>query len=119
MKTSKTIRAAVALAVLSCFTNFNLAQAVNITTLQNGVPVRNFSGATGSKSYFKVVVPPNQVRLVVATDGGDIGDCDLYVIRGSLPPVDESLHDNGPTNDEKVSIDYPEIGDWYEKGVSS
>lgn len=113
MKTSRIIRPTIALVVLLCLSIFDNAQATNTTPLQNGAPVKNLSGATANKNYFKIVVPPNQRRLIVATTGGAIGDCDLYVLRNAVPPVDETLHDNGPTNDETVIIDYPEAGDWY------
>ncbi|UJF21108.1 S8 family serine peptidase [Shewanella sp. OMA3-2] len=51
--------------------------------LANGVPRTGLTGASGSQTFYKVVVPANKT-LNVAMSGGS-GDADLYVKAGSKP----------------------------------
>ncbi|WP_052376234.1 M4 family metallopeptidase [Chondromyces apiculatus] len=52
--------------------------------LQNNVPLTGLSGATGSKKYYSVVVPPGATNLEFLTTGGT-GDVDLSVRLEGMP----------------------------------
>lgn len=84
-----------------------------VIVLTNGQTVSNLSGATGSWTYYKIVVPSGQSSLAIQTSGGS-GDCDLYVKRGAQPT--SSSYDYRPYlsgNAESVSVSNPTAGDWY------
>ena len=51
--------------------------------LVNGVPRTGLAGASGSQTFYKVIVPANRT-LTVAMSGGS-GDADLYVKAGTQP----------------------------------
>jgi hypothetical protein len=83
------------------------------TTLQNGVPVSNLSGATGSQKFFVLNVPANQASLVFTITGGT-GDADLYVRFNALPTT--STFNCRPFlngNNETCSFTSPAAGPWY------
>jgi hypothetical protein len=87
--------------------------SVSVTPLANGVPVSGLSGATGSETFYQIVVPAGQTKLEIKISGGT-GDCDLYVKRDSLPTV--AVYDYRPYivgNNEKVTVDSPAAGTWY------
>ncbi|UCD51452.1 MAG: pre-peptidase C-terminal domain-containing protein [Phycisphaerales bacterium] len=84
-----------------------------VTTLTNSVPVPGLSGAAGSEQFFKIEVPAGQDFLNIEISGG-IGDCDLYVRKGSKPTTSD--WDYRPFlkgNDELVEIISPAPATWY------
>src|SRR5205085_2912737 len=54
------------------------------STLTDGVPVSNLSGATGSQQFWVMNVPAGKDTLTVTISGGS-GDADLYVRFGAQP----------------------------------
>lgn len=84
-----------------------------VTTLTNNQTVTGISGATGSWTMFKIVVPSGQSQLKITMSGGT-GDADLYVKRGAQPTLtvwDYRPYLNG--NNETVTVTNPVAGDWY------
>jgi hypothetical protein len=78
-----------------------------------GVPLTGLSGAIGSETDYKVVIPNGQGELEISISGGT-GDCDLYV-RHDGPPT-YTTYDYRPFrygNEETVTIDNPIGGNWY------
>jgi serine protease len=51
--------------------------------LVNGVPRTGLAGASGSQTFYKVIVPAN--RTLTVTMSGGSGDADLYVKAGTQP----------------------------------
>jgi hypothetical protein len=83
------------------------------TTLQNGVPVTNLSGATGSQKFFVLNVPANQSSLVFTISGGT-GDADLYVRFNALPTTTTfNCRPFLTGNSETCSFTSPAAGPWY------
>jgi hypothetical protein len=83
------------------------------TVLQNGVPVSNLSGATGSQQSFTMAVPSGASSLVFTTSGGT-GDADMYVKFGSAPTL--TSYDCRPYvsgNAETCSFATPSTGTYY------
>jgi len=81
--------------------------------LQDGVPVPNLSGASGSEKRFTMTVPAGQGSLVFNTSGGS-GDADLYVRFGAAPTTstyDCRPYQNG--NSESCSFNNPQAGTWH------
>jgi hypothetical protein len=75
--------------------------------------VGNQAGGQTSQVYYKFNVPSGQARLEIKISGG-IGDCDLYVRRGSLPTL--STYDYRPFlagNSETVKVNSPAGDDWF------
>ncbi len=84
-----------------------------VTELDNGVPVPGLAGATGSETFYKIVVPAGQEYLDIAISGGP-GDCDLYIKKGAKPTL--TSWDYRPYligNNETVHIDNPAAATWY------
>ncbi len=84
-----------------------------VTELTNGVPVSGLSGAAGSETFYKIVVPASQTSLVIFTSGGT-GDVDLYVRLGAKPTT--GTWDYRPYlvgNEETVTINTPTAGTYY------
>lgn len=84
-----------------------------MVTLTDGVAKTGLSGGLNSQSFFKIIVPTSQAKLVIKTSGG-IGDCDLYVKYGQLPSL--NVWDYRPYiggNTETVTIDAPAAGVWF------
>ncbi len=52
--------------------------------LENGVPLTDLSGGTGSETFYTIEVPAGATDLEISTSGGS-GDVDLYVQFGSEP----------------------------------
>jgi hypothetical protein len=101
----------------SAYSGLNLlatyAPPTTVITLSNGVTVTGISGATNSVRYYRISVPSGQSTLTVQIWGG-LGDCDLYVKRGSIPTL--SSWDYRPYltgNNETVTVNNPLAGDWY------
>jgi hypothetical protein len=89
--------------------NYTTAGTAQLT---NGVSVM-LSGATGSETYYYLIVPSGASSLNVSTSGGT-GDADLYVKQGALPTT--SSYDCRPyssTNNETCSFASPTAGYWY------
>jgi vibriolysin len=83
------------------------------TPLSNNVPLSSLSGATGSKTYYKLTVPSGQSSLTFTISGGT-GDADMYVKFGAAPTL--STYDCRPYtagNSETCTFNNPAAGDWY------
>ncbi|MCB2383176.1 S8 family peptidase [Shewanella sp. SR1] len=95
--------------------SYNLNGGGNCTDtncLTNGVPVTNLSGATGTETLYKIVVPANS-QLNITTSGGT-GDVDLYVKAGAVPTTtsyDCRPYKNG--NNESCSITVTQAGTYH------
>lgn len=95
--------------------SYNLNGGGNCTDtncLTNGVPVTNLSGATGTETLYKIVVPANS-QLNITTSGGT-GDVDLYVKAGTVPTTtsyDCRPYQNG--NNESCSITVTQAGTYH------
>ncbi|ABN62681.1 S8 family peptidase [Shewanella baltica] len=95
--------------------SYNLNGGGNCTDtncLTNGVPVTNLSGATGTETLYKIVVPANS-QLSITTSGGT-GDVDLYVKAGTVPTTtsyDCRPYKNG--NNESCSITVTQAGTYH------
>jgi len=84
-----------------------------VTTLTNNQTVTGLSGATGSFTNYKIVVPSGQTQLKITMSGGT-GDADLYVKFGAQPTL--TVYDYRPYltgNNETVTIANPAAGTWY------
>jgi Zn-dependent metalloprotease len=83
------------------------------TVLQNGAPVSNLSGASGSTANFTLAVPAGATKLTFTMSGGS-GDADLYVKFGSAPTTSSYAcrpYLNG--NNETCSFASPSTGTYY------
>ncbi|MCT7945494.1 S8 family peptidase [Shewanella septentrionalis] len=95
--------------------SYNLNGGGNCTDtncLTNGVPVTNLSGATGTETLYKIVVPANS-QLNITTSSGT-GDVDLYVKAGTVPTTtsyDCRPYKNG--NNESCSITVTQAGTYH------
>jgi leucyl aminopeptidase len=81
--------------------------------LSNGVPVTGLAGATGSNTYFTMVVPAGATNLRFVTSGGS-GDLDLYARFGSQPTttVRDCASESG-TNAETCTIATASAGTYH------
>lgn len=80
--------------------------------LTNGQSV-NVSGAQGSNTFYKLVVPAGTSALTFDMNGGS-GDADMYVQVGQKPSVNSyncRPYKNG--NTESCSFTNPQAGDWW------
>jgi pre-peptidase len=87
--------------------------ATGISVLNDGVPVSNISGATGSQQFWVMDVPAGKDSVVFTISGG-LGDADLYVRRGAAPTT--SLFDCRPFingNNETCTFNAPVAGQYY------
>jgi Bacterial pre-peptidase C-terminal domain len=87
--------------------------AGGISVLNDGVPVSNISGASGSQQFWVMDVPSGKDSAVFTISGGS-GDADLYVRRGSPPTT--SLFDCRPFlngNNETCTFNAPAAGQYY------
>ena len=94
----------------NCVTVVPAAQSA---VLENGVPVANLSGETGSERFWTMAVPAGASNLVVQMSGGT-GDADLYVRFGSPPTT--SVYDCRPFtsgNNETCTFATPSPGTWH------
>jgi hypothetical protein len=81
--------------------------------LQNGVPVTNISGATGSQQFWTMDVPAGASNLVFQISGGS-GDADLYVRFGADPTT--TTYDCRPYlngNNETCTFATPQTGTYH------
>jgi|GEM_PF-1304496 len=81
--------------------------------LQNGVPVTDIAGETGSQQFWTIQVPAGTSSLTVAMSGGT-GDADLYVRAGSQPTT--TAYDCRPYllgNNETCTISNPAGGTYH------
>ncbi len=81
--------------------------------LQNGVPVSNLSGGSGSEKFFTMTVPNGTDSLSFDIGGGS-GDADMYVRFGAEPTTgtyDCRPYRNG--NNETCSFDNAQGGVWH------
>lgn len=81
--------------------------------LENGVPVSNLSGSSGTELRFTIAVPAGSSNLVIQTSGGT-GDADLYVRFGSAPTTaayDCRPYRNG--NTESCTFATPQSGTYH------
>ena len=80
--------------------------------LSNGQTV-NASGAQGSNTFYKLVVPAGSQSLSFETNGGT-GDVDMYVQVGQKPSTSNyncRPYKNG--NTESCTFTNPQAGDWW------
>jgi pre-peptidase len=87
--------------------------ASGIAVLNDGVPVSNISGATGSQQFWVMDVPAGRDSVVFTISGGT-GDADLYVRRGAQPTT--SLFDCRPFlngNNETCTFNAPAAGQYF------
>ena len=81
--------------------------------LENGVPVKDLSGETGSEKLFRFDLPAGQTNLVIQTSGGT-GDEDMYVRLKSPPTTTEwDYRPYQPGNNEEVTVATPAAGTWF------
>ena len=83
------------------------------TVLTNGVPLSGLTGAAGSQTFYKIVVPAGQTSLTITTTGGT-GDVDLYTKLGAQPTL--SVYDCRPYkagNVETCTYTAPAAGTYY------
>ena len=80
--------------------------------LENGVPVTNISGPTGSNKYWKIT--PGAGKALTVTISGGTGDADLYVRAGSRPTTATySCRPYLNGNNETCRISTTTAGDYY------
>ncbi|MFW5816191.1 MAG: S8 family serine peptidase [Wenzhouxiangella sp.] len=72
-----------------------------VTALENGVPVTDVAGPTGSERFYSIEVPAEATNLEASISGGT-GDADLYVYSASSP--DESCQSTNPGNADDCTI---------------
>jgi hypothetical protein len=87
--------------------------AGGIPVLNDGVPVSNLSGASGSQQFWVMDVPAGKDAVIFTISGGS-GDADLYVRRGAQPTT--SLFDCRPFisgNNETCTFNAPAAGQYY------
>lgn len=83
------------------------------TVLQNGLPVAQLYGASGSSALFAVTVPVGARNLLIRTSGGS-GDPDLYVRYGSTPTtVTYDCRSWAMGSTESCSFVTPSAGTYY------
>lgn len=83
------------------------------SVLQNGVPVSNLSGSTGTELRFTMDVPSGASNLKFVITGGS-GDADLYVKFGTAPTT--STYDCRPYlsgNEETCTFSTPQVGTYH------
>jgi serine protease len=82
-------------------------------TLQDGVAATGIAGATGSRQYWQLDVPPGQASLTFLTNGGG-GDADLYVRFDAKPTLATFDCVSGAVgNTESCTIANPAAGSWF------
>ncbi|MBP7868115.1 MAG: PKD domain-containing protein [Acidobacteria bacterium] len=75
--------------------------------------VANLSGASGSRKYYRLVIPSGQTSLKVTTSGGT-GNCNLYAGKNRVPST--SVYDKrsaGSTNAESFTLTVSGGQVWY------
>jgi len=83
------------------------------TSLSNGVPVDNLSGAAGDELEYKLDVSSGATNLVFTMSGGS-GDADLYVKFGAKPTgSDYDCRPYSSGNNEDCSFPSPQTGTYY------
>jgi len=81
--------------------------------LQNGVPVTNISGASGSQQFWTMPVPAGKPSLTFTISGGT-GDADLYVRFGSAPTTTTyNCRPYRTGNNETCTFTNPSAGTWH------
>ena len=81
--------------------------------LQNGVTISGQSGATGSNTYYTMVVPAGASNLKFVTSGGT-GDADLYARFGSQPTTTTyDCRSEAGTNAETCTIATAQAGTYH------
>lgn len=81
--------------------------------LQNGVPVTNLSGSSGTELRYTIAVPSGATNLQIQISGGS-GDADLYVRFGSAPTTGSyncRPYLNG--NNEACTFGTPQAGTYH------
>jgi PKD repeat protein len=95
-------------------------QSVTVGTtgsvLQNGVPVGNISGASGSQQFWTMSVPAgaSNLKFTIAGGTGGTGDADMYVRFGSAPTT--TAYDCRPYlsgNNETCNIATAQVGTYH------
>ncbi|MDB6153445.1 MAG: hypothetical protein JWL90_1898, partial [Chthoniobacteraceae bacterium] len=104
--------------IAGLFAAFGLAtSAIALTEmpqlLQEGIPIRDLDGLTGSEVVYRVIVPPGSTNLKFSTYGG-WGDCDIYARFGAHP--DTTNFDQASkslSTKETMTVELPHDGVWY------
>jgi pre-peptidase len=97
----------------SATASVTVTTAGGVAVLNDGVPVANISGATGSQQFWVLDVPAGKDTVVFTISGGS-GDADLYVRRGAQPTT--SVFDCRPFisgNNETCTFNAPAAGQYY------
>ncbi|MCE9572675.1 MAG: M4 family metallopeptidase [Deltaproteobacteria bacterium] len=82
-------------------------------TLTNNVPVSSLAAATGTQTFYQLVVPSGQASLSFTTAGGS-GDVDMYVQVGSKPSTSTYLcKSEGSATAETCTISNPAAGTYF------
>lgn len=82
--------------------------------LTNGVTLSNLSGAAGSETLYRLVVPENGVGPLVFRTYSGRGDVTLYVSYDEVPTTAAYDHRSmRPGNNETVTIAQPQPGTYY------
>jgi len=85
-----------------------------ITTLVNGMPIRNLSLSKGAVAVYRIEVPSGASSLFIRTEGGTGGDADIFLSREAMATRDMHLRSSeSGANDELIYIENPEPGTWY------
>lgn len=85
-----------------------------VTLLQNNTTRTGIFGGTDSARYYQIDVPPGYSRLSIRTYSDDVGDCDVYVRRSTLPSTSQyDYRSNAAENDESITVTNPAAGSWY------
>jgi len=90
-----------------------VADASQVTVLENGAIVEDLSGAVDSERFFSIDVPDGQGLLTITMRGGT-GDADLYIRKGAKPTTtswDYRPYLHG--NDEVLEVSDPAATTWY------
>ncbi|CAN5422920.1 hypothetical protein BH11PSE11_BH11PSE11_01630 [soil metagenome] len=85
-----------------------------LTTLSNGVPINNVSGASGSSRMFQITIPTGARNLRFSSSGGSGGDVDLYAKFNTSPTTSSyEYRSSGPSTSEAITIATPQPGTYY------
>lgn len=77
------------------------------TSLSNGVPLANQSGAAGSWNYYAITLPSAASKLTVTLKGSN-GDADLFVQKTAKPSSSSyACKSDGSTSNESCAITAP------------
>ena len=81
-----------------------------VKVLKPGVPIKNLSGAKGTRIYYELKLTSLAEKLIIFTVGN--GDADIYVQKGKMPSLmtDPTRSCNINSSNEDVTIRDPDTG---------